>query len=285
MIARTFEPDRDESVARNTGGAGKGGLRRDGLRRDGLQRDGLQRDGLQRDGGGSKSLSRRVRRLVSVLLVLHLVAIASAPLAMEPASLPAQKVFAFFRPYLDAAFLNHGYHFFAPEPGPSHLIRYQLTFADGRIEDGVFPDSAEQKPRLNYHRHFMLSEFANRLAVDDSQQPALHELSQSFARHLMSERDAESATLFLRRHYIPSPQQVRDGMTLAAEELYAERPLGTFWSESDSALVNSALVRPAASAVGSENSPQVQDQRGRAAVRLTGRLYLPGDLQAGEVIR
>ena len=276
MIARAFEPDRDEASAEDHSGAGRGDARRDG-------------DKL-------KPLSRRVRGVVSVLLILHLVAIASAPLAMEPASLPAQKVFAVFRPYLDAAFLNHGYHFFAPEPGPSHLIRYELTFSNGRVEDGVFPNPAEQQPRLNYHRHFMLSEFANRLAVNDAQQPALHELSRSFARHLMSERDAESATLFLRRHYIPSPQQFREGMTLDAEELYAERPLGTFVLDGDSALAGASggnrtadavgsSENPRADAVGSLDSGRVPALREPAAVRLTGRLQLPDDLEAGRVIR
>jgi hypothetical protein len=265
MIARTFESDGDDSVAEDLGGA--------------------ERDDARRDGGRSKPPNRRIRGVVSVLLVLHLVAIASAPLAMEPASLPAQKVFSVFRPYLDAAFLNHGYHFFAPEPGPSHLIRYELTFSDGRVEQGVFPDPAEQKPRLNYHRHFMLSEFANRLAVNDSQQPALHELSRSFARHLMSERDAESATLFLRRHYIPSPQQVREGMTLDAEELYAERPLGTFLGDGVSALADFSGRNPATDSAGSLDPGRVPDAREPAAVRLTGRLQLPGDLHAGEVIR
>ncbi|MDA0921939.1 MAG: hypothetical protein O2945_22975, partial [Planctomycetota bacterium] len=141
------------------------------------------------------------------------------------------------------------------------------------------PDPAEQKPRLNYHRHFMLSEFANRLAVSDVQQPVLHELSRSFARHLMSERQAQSATLFLRRHYIPTPQQVREGMTLEAEELYAERPLGTFLPDGGSD------QWPAASAVGSETLPPASPTQEPAAVRLSGRLQSPDDLRAGEVIR
>ena len=262
MIARTFEPDGDgpEAADSRTAGQASSGTR-------------------HRDGGKSKPLSRRVRGVVSAMLILHLVAIAAAPLAMEPASLPAQKVFAFFRPYLDAAFLNHGYHFFAPEPGPSHLIRYELTFSDGRVESGIFPDPAEQKPRLNYHRHFMLSEFANRLAVSDSQQPALHELSRSFARHLMSERHAQSATLFLRRHYIPTPQQVREGKTLDAEDLYAERPLGRFLLEGGSDQWS------AAGAVDSKALPPAPQDHAPKPVRLTGRLQLPGDLEAGEVIR
>ena len=270
MIARTFEPDRDGLHAGDAGGAGRG-----------------EHDvrGADDENARRNPLSRRVRSVVSVLLILHLVAIASAPLAMEPASLPAQKVFAFFRPYLGTAFLNHGYHFFAPEPGPSHLIRYELSFADGRVESGVFPNPDEQKPRLNYHRHFMLSEFANRLAVNDAQQSALYELSQSFAQHLMSERNAQSATLFLRRHYIPSPQQVREGMTLEAEELYAERPLGTFSIGTEFAMGSSSDGLPEAGLVGSRDSGAVPAAREPAAVRLSGRLQLSGDLQAGEVIR
>ena len=182
-------------------------------------------------GSVESGLSGRVRFGLSVVLALHLIAIASAPLAMEPASLLGQRVFGVFRPYLDAAFLNHGYHFFAPEPGPSHLIRYELTFADDRTEQGTFPDPARYSPRLNYHRHFMLSEFANRLAVVDSQKPALETLSKSFADHLMSEHGAESVSLFLRRHYIPSPEQVAGGLPLDAAELYAERSLGVFQRE------------------------------------------------------
>ncbi|MDA1165890.1 MAG: hypothetical protein O3B13_22560 [Planctomycetota bacterium] len=235
-----------------------------------LESDSDQADGRE-SGAGPKSLSQRVRGLVSVLLALHLVAIASAPLAMDPASLPAQKVFAVFRPYLDAAFLNHGYHFFAPEPGPSHLIRYELSFSDGRVEGGVFPDPAEQQPRLNYHRHFMLTEFASQLAVTESQQPVLHKLSRSFARHLMTEQHAESVTLFLRRHYIPSPQQVQMGMTLDSEELYAERPLGMFLLDESPALTGESFHEsPSGKGPIVERFP---------AARLTG------ELQSAEVTR
>ena len=38
-----------------------------------------------------------------------------------------------FRPYLEAAYLDHGYAFFAPDPGPSHLVRYELEFDDGGV--------------------------------------------------------------------------------------------------------------------------------------------------------
>lgn len=64
-----------------------------------------------------------------------------------------------FRPYAQAAYLDHGYAFFAPDPGPSHLIKYKVDFEDGRPSvEGTFPNLKEQRPRLLYHRHFMLSE-------------------------------------------------------------------------------------------------------------------------------
>lgn len=170
----------------------------------------------------------RTRRIVSVLLFLHLVAIASVPLAMHPASPLCVGTWRLFRPYLDAFYLNHGFHFFAPDPGPSHLIRFELDFDDGQHSEGVFPNPQVQTPRLLYHRHFMLSEEANRLAVDDSRTDALKSLTQSFADHLLATHNASKVRLFLRRHFIPTPEQVSGGMSLDAPELYAERPLGEF---------------------------------------------------------
>ena len=67
------------------------------------------------------------------------------------------------RPYLQILSLDNGYRFFAPEPGPSHLVRYDVTLADGQQIGGVFPNLAEERPRLLYHRYFMLSEFVNSL--------------------------------------------------------------------------------------------------------------------------
>ena len=185
----------------------------------------IQCEGVE---GTPRSMSRRARTVLSVLLILHLVAITSAPLAMEPSSLLGQKLFGVFRPYLDLFYLNHGYHFFAPEPGPGHLIRYEIEMSDGHVMDGVFPDPDKQRPRLLYHRHFMLTEFANRLAVDPGQQEAMDELARSFAEHLIHQNNGERATLYLQRHYIPTPEQVASGVPLNSPELYAERSLGTY---------------------------------------------------------
>lgn len=172
--------------------------------------------------------SLRTRRIVSLVLALHLLAIVTAPMSMHPAAPLWVSLWQGFRPYLEAMYLNHGYHFFAPDPGPSHLIRYELDFADGRSAEGIFPSPREHVPRLLYHRHFMLSEYANRLAVNDEQAASLKILSQSFANHLMTERNATRARLYLRRHYIPTPDHVRQGLPLDAAEFIAERSLGEF---------------------------------------------------------
>src|SRR5262245_60353780 len=113
-----------------------------------------------------------VRLALSVLFVVHLTAVFVAPLTpavqtamqlnLPPAALPTQPpvpwLAQLFRPYLDVAYLNHGYNFFAPDPGPSHLVEYDLELSDGSHLTGRFPERTQQQPRLRYHRHFMLAE-------------------------------------------------------------------------------------------------------------------------------
>lgn len=111
-----------------------------------------------------------LKLLASALIAFHLTAVFWGPLAFACAGSPLTgSVFAVLRPYLDALYLNHGYSFFAPDVGPSRLVRYKIEFADGREPlVGVFPNLATQQPRLLYHRHFMLSEaISNRFAPPD----------------------------------------------------------------------------------------------------------------------
>lgn len=111
-----------------------------------------------------RRLPRWAKIVVSALVVVHLIAVVAPPLQLQtytpgaPAT-PVSFAFRTLQPYIDLLYLNHGYAFFAPDPGPSHLVRYRATFVDDRPAiDGVFPDPQEHWPRLLYHRHFMLSE-------------------------------------------------------------------------------------------------------------------------------
>lgn len=178
---------------------------------------------------GTRSLW--LRRLISIGLAVHLAALTIAPLAVAPSSLLWQRAWLVFRPYLEVMNLNHGNHFFAPDPGPSHLIHYQLRFDDGRVEQGLFPNVREHQPRLRYHRHFMLCEFLNNLAIDDSRRELFDAVTRSYADHLRHKHNATEVTLSLRRHYVPGPQHISSGKRLDDLSLFAERPLGTHSSE------------------------------------------------------
>src|SRR5579871_4532118 len=101
----------------------------------------MERTELQSESGpgGNSSptgWSKSARCAASALLLFHLAALVVAPCSVEPSSYLSVQTWRFFQPYLDAAYLNHGYHFFAPEPGPSHLVRYELELADGTIKTG-----------------------------------------------------------------------------------------------------------------------------------------------------
>jgi len=111
---------------------------------------------------------RWVRVGVSLLLVYHLAAVLLEPLATPPnfagpPSVIPEQVRPMFHGYTTALSLDHAYKFFAPNPGDSHLVRYDLYFADGtkRVNqpDQWFPDRKRNWPRLLYHRYFMITEF------------------------------------------------------------------------------------------------------------------------------
>src|SRR5688572_28239472 len=90
--------------------------------------------------------SRTAKAVASVLVSLHLAAVFIAPMsfAVRPGSPAIDPLRAAFRPYIQAMFLDHGYAFFAPDPGPSHLVEYRLIYDNGRApEKGRFPDIHE----------------------------------------------------------------------------------------------------------------------------------------------
>lgn len=171
----------------------------------------------------SPRIALRWRILISVGLALHVAAVFLGPWSM-PASRPSRLVSEMaegVRVYLNAAYLNHGYRFFAPNPGPSHIVRYELTLADGSQVTGRFPDLQTQQPRLFYHRHFMLSETLAAMFVPEPPIGAPAEVhrarelykgyERAFAAHLLRRYQAEEITLTLEEHLIRDEQQVRLG--------------------------------------------------------------------------
>jgi hypothetical protein len=178
----------------------------------------------------------RARIVASVLVVLHLLAVLVGPLSVPP-SIIGGFLRGFYRPYIEAGYLNHGYKFFGPDPGPSHLVRFELELEDGSPVKGTIPDRAEHWPRLLYHRHFMLSEFVlsqggpvdPRLTWEQQPlSPAQRAYARSYARHLLDRHEARRVTLYLVEHAIPFPDQVLKGIKLDDPVFYRTRKLGTF---------------------------------------------------------
>jgi hypothetical protein len=170
-----------------------------------------------------------VRAIVSALVILHVAAVFVGPFAMPPSSQLAATMAGALQPYLDILALGNGYRFFAPEPGPSHQVRYEVTLDDGTLLQGVFPDRAAHKPRLLYHRYFMLSEFMNTLDNNngpDRKRPEAY--ARAYARHLAEQYGAKTVKLYLRRHYVPRPFEVQQGMRLTDKALYEEKLLITY---------------------------------------------------------
>ena len=112
------------------------------------------------------------RSTVSGLILFHVFAVFIAPFASPPPSSDMSQACArTLRPYLQAVAIDNGYRFFAPNPGPSHLVRYEIDLADGTRVTGRFPDVENHWPRLIYHRHFMLAESLVNLAVPVAELP------------------------------------------------------------------------------------------------------------------
>ncbi|RCS41286.1 hypothetical protein DTL42_22225 [Bremerella cremea] len=189
------------------------------------------------------------RRLVSVLLLIHLTALFVGPCASPPpSSIWARQAEAVLEPYLNATFLkDHGYRFFAPNPGPSHLIRYELLDEDDQeIGEGTFPNLQEHWPRLLYHRHFMISESLFNMANISDQPPpkeappAVHADYQSavnlrnayldsISRHLARlHPEAAKIRIVMMQHAIPLPEDVAKGRPLSDPSLYEEVVLGVY---------------------------------------------------------
>ncbi len=184
------------------------------------------------------------RTVVSGLLVFHLVAVFLPPFAFETSSSPfVQPLMRFFDPYVNAAYLNHGYAFFAPDPGPSFLLRASMEFDDGRETiHRTLPDLSIDWPRLRYHRHFMLSEHLNRaflpkevppeVAADPDQlmywqqSRSLYEARRAaIIAHLKKKHGAARVNLRRVEHRLLSPDEVlQPRARMDAPETYIELP-------------------------------------------------------------
>lgn len=201
-----------------------------GRRSEGVRCQENSSDTPDENSSGAHQKHRFLRRLgfciLNVWLVVHLTAIVAAPATVGPSSQTARNVWEAVGPYLEVFYLNHGFHYFAPQPGSSNLVSWTVTLEDGSTKSGRFPNF-DIKPRLFYHRHFMLSEF-----LGNSDPDLQRVLAQGYARNLCREHQAVSVSLSTVRHDLPAIERIRAGGRLDDGDLYEEQPLGIFqWDD------------------------------------------------------
>lgn len=189
------------------------------------------------------SISPKLKGLLSLLLVMHLAAVVIPPFTFATRSgyesSPLANVgMSIVQPYANALFLNHGYFFFAPSPGPSHLVEYDVEFTDGKKKTFRFPDRQTQRPRLFYHRHLMLAEWlhANYPATrvpdwvpreeQQFQQDNYLRVVDSFRQHLQQLHGSKRVTLRRLEHQLIAPEDYLQGQRdLNAPHLYLHLPV------------------------------------------------------------
>ncbi len=143
------------------------------------------------------------------------------------------------KPYSQWLYMNHGYFFFAPNPGPGHLIQCSsnpISTTEATIENPNnsfrLPNRDEHWPRLLYHRYFMLSEFySSRFAPAQvseelkkdvefmqrwaSDKELYDQIQSSIVSSLKHSRNKENIELRRVERLLPDSQQVlRDGWVL-----------------------------------------------------------------------
>lgn len=161
-----------------------------------------------------------VRIVVSVILLVHLAAVVVPPLAgPPPASELAGRIREPLRPLIGALYLGHGYRFFAPNPGPGHTLRWTATLADGTERTGRIPDSGADRPRLLYHRRFMIAEKIAAIvppadAPEEIRTRAKADwlpLVKGVAGHVLRATGAAEVRLEKIEHFLPGPDEVIAG--------------------------------------------------------------------------
>ena len=173
------------------------------------------------------------RAAATVAILLYLALVIAPPLAgPAPSSALATRLIQPLRPLVGALYLGHGYRFFAPDPGPGHAIRWVMRMPDGTTRSGSLPDPAVDRPRLLYHRRFMIAEkIAGLVPATDSpadirreSKPQWQPLVMGVAGQLLRRHGGVEVELSMVEFDLPAPEDVIAGRSAAD----VETPLGVY---------------------------------------------------------
>lgn len=178
-------------------------------------------------GGGPESSAPRpalwVRLLLGVWLAWHVFVLFISPFSVPPASQLVIDIAQSpaVRWYSDSLYLNHGYHFFGPEPPVNQLVRWRVTDSGGQtVAEGEFPNNSQQRPRLFYHRHMMLADQASLGPPDIAPDEWLRLSMRAYGRNLLRVHGGERVTVDCVRHNLLFPSQSQRGDDPNAPDLF-----------------------------------------------------------------
>lgn len=156
-------------------------------------------------------------------MVWHVFVVFISPFAIPPASLLVSGIAysPYVRWYSDGLYLNHGYHFFGPEPPVNRLIRYRVADETGAvIAEGEFPNKEQQRPRLFYHRHMMLADQASLGPPDIAPDDWLRLTLRAYGRQLLRVHGGDRVEVDCVQHFPLTPSQSLNGNDPNAPELF-----------------------------------------------------------------
>jgi hypothetical protein len=215
--------------------------------------------------------------VVSCLLLLHIIVQCLATFdAAPPPSQLVQTLKTPAKPYIHFAKLDNGYRFFAPDPGPSHLLDFQVLDGNnqpipltefqhptkenwGRLPPPELRVPAwSPRPRQLYHRYFMLMEQLQQFdPLPEYQQGFLEDarhkeqlylgILDSYAKELLRRTGGKTVKLIYLEHKFPPTMEIYlQQPQLDHPDSYVPHPMGelTFPRTTNSIMPIGPQVRP-----------------------------------------
>lgn len=157
------------------------------------------------------------RRLTSVALAVHLLAMLAVAVSGAPASALEQRFASLFSPYIDAIDQGHVHRYYAPAPPPTAIALAELRFEGGKPPLSIrIPDRAV-RPRLRYQRQLALAYHlfeeaqSRHLPHSPTAPPVSGWVARAYARHLASEHPGcREVVLRIQQHLIPDLVRLRE---------------------------------------------------------------------------
>jgi hypothetical protein len=192
--------------------------------------------------------------VVSIVVLLHFFAILTAVTGAGSVNFPAPELALhvkdfYTRPYLHFTFLTNPYRFYAPNPGPTNLVWFRLTYADGSVKWAETPRRKDWPIRMPYQRHLCVVMLFDQMAISASpEDPAVRRLTNegkivasSMVRYMARKhgRTLDDGTpnpvtevaIYNVMHSIMEPWQVQNDWDLNDLRLHTPLYVGTFTAD------------------------------------------------------